>query len=233
MKGKSMNRYLFVGAVVAALGFASPALANPNDGGIPGCNPSGETPQKCDGGSNSNDNTATSTSSVVASLINQQGQAQSQRQNQTQSQSSVNTNVNANVNTNSNSNVSAANATGGSARANATGGDSSTNNSGNSTVNVQGDTYNMRRIPVSTAYAPALTSGIDTCSGSFSAGAQTGVFGISFGGTKHDGTCELIKLGREAAQMGMPDVQCQILALDPRFNEALRRAKRSCNLPTK
>ena len=114
---------------------------------------------------------------------------------------------------------------------------SSQNNSaasGNSTsVSVGGDTYinQQRLIPVSTAYAPALTSGIDTCQGSLSGGVQTGVFGISLGGTKRDDTCQLIKLSREAGQMGMPDVQCQVLALDTRFAEALRRAGRSCALP--
>lgn len=113
----------------------------------------------------------------------------------------------------------------------------SANNSSRNTadvdVNVEGDTYinKQRRIPVSTAYAPALTSGIDTCLGSLSGGAQTGVFGISFGGTKVDATCERIKLGREAAAMGMPDVQCHVLAQDPRFLKALEASGRSCALP--
>lgn len=112
--------------------------------------------------------------------------------------------------------------------------DNSSRNTANVDVNVEGDTYvnKQRRIPVSTAYAPALTSGIDTCLGSMSGGAQTGVFGISFGGTKSDKTCEAIKLGREAAAMGMPDVQCQILAQDDRFARALSASNRSCALPS-
>lgn len=111
---------------------------------------------------------------------------------------------------------------------------SSNNSSSNvANVNVEGDTYvnKHRRIPVSTAYAPALTSGLDTCLGSLSGGVQTGVFGVSLGGTKIDSTCQLIKLGREAGSMGMADVQCQILSLDDRFAKALAAANRSCALP--
>lgn len=107
----------------------------------------------------------------------------------------------------------------------------SNNSSQNNTnVNIQ---QNQRRIPVSTAYAAPLTASLDTCLGSATAGAQTGIFGLSLGGTKRDKNCELIKLAREAGQMGMADVQCQLLSTDERFAEALRRAGRTCELPVK
>jgi hypothetical protein len=116
-------------------------------------------------------------------------------------------------------------------------GNSAIRNSGNSSASggAASSTVQLRerRIPVSTAYAPALSSGFDSCEGSTSAGLVTRAVGISLGGTRRDKTCELIKLGREAAQMGMPDVQCQLLALDVRFNEALRRSGRSCALPVR
>jgi len=74
---------------------------------------------------------------------------------------------------------------------------SSTNTaSGNTTaVTVQGDSvvYKAAKIPVNTAYAPGLTSGIDTCLGSVSGGAQTSFLGVSLGGTKRDKNCEVIK----------------------------------------
>jgi hypothetical protein len=111
---------------------------------------------------------------------------------------------------------------------------SSNEASGNtSTVTVEGDTYihQARRIPVSTAYAAPLAASAP-CLGSLSGGAQTGVFGISLGGTKKDRTCEIINLGREAGNMQMPDVQCEILSEDRRFAAALRRANRTCALPT-
>lgn len=157
----------------------------------------------------------------------------------------TNTNAVTSTNTNTSESNSSSVATGGSVTDSGNSSNVNENNSsavasggnggsgGNSVVTVEGDTtiYRQRRIPVNTAYSPALTSGLDTCSGSFSAGGTTSIFGFSIGGTKADKTCQLIKLGREAAQMGMPDVQCQVLALDPRFNEALRRAGRSCALP--
>lgn len=69
---------------------------------------------------------------------------------------------------------------------------------------IQGDTYIQRKIPVSTAYAPALTSGIDTCTGSFSAGGQATTFGLSFGKTIIDKDCVLRKDVRLLHNMGYP-----------------------------
>lgn len=76
----------------------------------------------------------------------------------------------------------------------------SADNSGNNTgsgnvtqVTVEGDTYKARRIPVSTAYAASLTSGIDTCLGSASGGVQLPVVGVSLGKTTKDEGCKLIK----------------------------------------
>jgi hypothetical protein len=63
-----------------------------------------------------------------------------------------------------------------------------------------------------------------------SGGGQTGLFGISLGGTTRDEACRTIKLSRRAEELGMPDVACQILALDPKFNEGLRRAGRGCGM---
>jgi hypothetical protein len=64
--------------------------------------------------------------------------------------------------------------------------------SGNTTeVKVEGS--RAPKIPVASAWAPALTSGYDTCLGSISGGGQTAPVGISFGITKKDETCIFIK----------------------------------------
>ena len=94
-------------------------------------------------------------------------------------------------------------ANGGNAVANATGGTSKSvsnaassataSNPGNSQIVAPVTNYAAARIPVSSAFSAALTSGIDTCLGSTSGGAQTGLLGLTLGGTRRDKTCELIK----------------------------------------
>jgi hypothetical protein len=95
------------------------------------------------------------------------------------------------------------------------------------------DEGNHRRIPVATAYAAALTSGIDTCLGSMSGGAQTPVFGISIGSTKHDNTCEIIKLSRELKMQGFGYEACQLLVNeDRRVARAFASTRRFCTTAT-
>jgi hypothetical protein len=167
----------------------------------------------------------------------------------------ANHNQNANYNHNSaaaaaqaaaraNANASAnASATGGNASAtggNASASNSNSNNADNSSsltsnVRVEGDTYREaknRRIPVSTAYAASLTSGIDTCLGSASGGVQTPVVGISLGGTKRDRICETIKLSRELHHMGMREGAVQLLCSDDRVRLAMRNAGTPCEAVT-
>ena len=168
--------------------------------------------------------------------------------------SNWNGNQNSNSNTNSNRNSARAGArAGATAGASATGGaasignvstgpstatasNSNSNNADNSAnlssnVRVEGDTYvqaRNRRIPVSTAYAAPLTSGIDTCLGSASAGVQTGILGVSLGGTKRDRICETIKLSRELHHMGMREGAVQLLCTDQRVRIAMRNAGTPC-----
>ena len=168
--------------------------------------------------------------------------------------SNQNKNHNQNSNWNSNQNnarsaaragaTAGASATGGTATignvttgpSTATASNSNTNNANNSSnlssnVSVQGDTYiqaRNRRIPVSTAYAAPLTSGIDTCLGSASAGIQTGILGVSLGGTKRDRICETIKLSRELHHMGMREGAVQMLCIDERVRIAMRNAGTPC-----
>ena len=64
------------------------------------------------------------------------------------------------------------------------------NGSNNTTINTE---YRAAKIPVATAYSASLTSGIDTCLGSASGGAQTQILGLTFGKTYVDKNCILIK----------------------------------------
>ena len=122
----------------------------------------------------------------------------------------------------------------------ATASNSNTNNADNSSnlssnVRVEGDTFiqaRNRRIPVSTAYAAPLTSGIDTCLGSASAGVQTGILGVSLGGTKRDRICETIKLSRELHHMGMREGAVQLLCIDERVRIAMYNAGTPCEAVT-
>ena len=172
--------------------------------------------------------------------------------------SNRNENANSNRNSNANSNrndaraeaaaragaTAGASATGGAASignvstgpSTATASNSNTNNADNSSnlsssVSVEGDTFiqaRNRRIPVSTAYAAPLTSGIDTCLGSASAGVQTGILGVSLGGTKRDRICETIKLSRELHHMGMREGAVQLLCIDERVRIAMHNAGTPC-----
>ena len=176
----------------------------------------------------------------------------------TNSNHNANNNHNANSNRNRNSaRADAAARAGATAGASATGGaasignvttgpstatasNSNTNNADNSAnlssnVRVEGDTFiqaRNRRIPVSTAYAAPLTSGIDTCLGSASAGVQTGILGVSLGGTKRDRICETIKLSRELHHMGMREGAVQLLCIDERVRVAMYNAGTPCEAVT-
>ena len=191
---------------------------------------------------------------------NQNANANGNQNQNFNANSNRNQNVNANDNRNRNSAQAGARAAalaGATAGASATGGtasignvstgpstatasNSNTNNANNSSnlsssVSVEGDTFiqaRNRRIPVSTAYAAPLTSGIDTCLGSASAGVQTGILGVSLGGTKRDRICETIKLSRELHHMGMREGAVQLLCLDERVRVAMYNAGTPCDAVT-
>lgn len=167
-----------------------------------------------------------------------QGQGQTQTQGQGQSQSSA-----SNSKANSAS-TSAANATGGAGgnatvgNTTATGGNQSQTQSANATAGNVGDTqattvesnYAAARIPVATAYSAALTSGIDTCLGSTSGGAQTGILGVTLGSTRRDKNCEWIKNTHLAAAFS-PLAGCvYMLAHVPDMAKAWKDAGITCEM---
>jgi len=75
-------------------------------------------------------------------------------------------------------------------------------------VSVSGDSTRQYRRPVSTAYSANLTSGIDTCLGSMSGGAQAPIVGLSFGSTKVDKNCVMIKQVQLLKQLGYESAAC-------------------------
>ena len=96
------------------------------------------------------------------------------------------------------------------------------NNTGTSTTTVD-STYKAARIPVNTAYSAGLTSGLDTCLGSASGGVQTVPFGATFGSTKEDKNCVLIKQTKLLAEAGLYKSACIRMTLG-KEGEAIRRA---------
>jgi len=87
------------------------------------------------------------------------------------------------------------------ANAGAGAGANSGDNSNNTTIQTN---YHAAKIPVNTAYSAGLTSGLDTCLGSVSAGAQTGILGVTFGTTKVDKNCVTIKRTHLITEFSVP-----------------------------
>jgi len=90
----------------------------------------------------------------------------------------------------------------------------------NSTSNV--------RSSVPTASAPGLSSGIDTCSLSVSAGVQTFNFGISGGSTYNDEKCEMRKNAKLLNDLGMKVASLALICKDPKIFSAMFAAETYC-----
>ncbi len=74
-------------------------------------------------------------------------------------------------------------------------------------------------------YAPGLTSGIDTCLGSVSAGGSIAGFGLTGGGTVVDENCVRIKLSREASVKKLETASLYLLCLNDDFRAGVRLEK--------
>jgi hypothetical protein len=97
-----------------------------------------------------------------------------------------------------------------------------------STGNININNPRQHRMPVSTALAPDLAAGADTCLGSISGAAQHSVFGLSLGKTVRDKNCERIRNAKLYAATGdlvsMYATQCG----DPEQRSALALAGIQC-----
>ena len=109
----------------------------------------------------------------------------------------------------------------------------SQNNTGNDIGTSSADTsINTPKQPVSTAYSASLTSGLDTCLGSASGGIQTGPVGLTFGSTKVDKNCILIKQTKLLREQGFDKGACVRMTLGNEgelIREAMKEAGESCD----
>ncbi len=108
------------------------------------------------------------------------------------------------------------------------GNNSSANNDGNNTSIDASDNsntvYEAPDIPVSTAYAPALTSSNDTCMGSTSVGGQGMLIGLSFGTTWTDNDCITRKDARFVHNAGHRIVALSLMCGKEAVRAAVARA---------
>ena len=103
------------------------------------------------------------------------------------------------------------------------------NNAGNASVQVTGDTYQQRRIPVATAFAAGLVASYGTCLGSASGGVQGAAIGLSFGTTTMDQGCHLIRRMNALVVMGMPQAALTLACIeDDAMYTAIRTAGYYC-----
>lgn len=96
-------------------------------------------------------------------------------------------------------------------------------NNASQTVNVEA----QQRNPVSTAYAPPLAVGEDTCMGSSSIGGQGVGFGISIGTSWTDENCQRLKNSRQLAALGYRKASVALLCV----NDDVARAMAAAGLP--
>jgi hypothetical protein len=103
------------------------------------------------------------------------------------------------------------------------------NGSGNATSITQN--YQDYRPAVNSAYSSSLTSGLDTCLGSVSAGIQTQIVGVSGGKTIVDKNCVMIKQVQLLVQLGYPTAACFRARQDSEIDEAMKAAGIECYEP--
>jgi hypothetical protein len=117
-------------------------------------------------------------------------------------------NSSTNLNTNSNSNVGVNTNTSVNGQAQST--ENANNSTNNTSVNVAGDSYEARRIPVATAYANAPLPSA-TCRTGGAVGIQLAGFGGTFGGDRAVDTCEINEASRIAFAIGQADMSVELL----------------------
>lgn len=212
-----MKKLIVSALLASAFAFAAPAVANPNDGDQPpGCAPSGNQPDKCDGdvnnggaggaGGNATNNTSVEQTTVVGV---------------------VNTSSNTNTNTNTTTNTATNTATGGNASAEGGAGGnaaSSSSSGGNSFSNVTN--YKRAHRVAPQAYAPTVITG--ACQASTTGGISTPFGGVSLGGTRGDKWCQLKTLAEQFSAWGRVDVACHLLSQDRRVAMALSATGVGC-----
>lgn len=95
-------------------------------------------------------------------------------------------------------------------------------------VTVEGDTYQAAKIPVATAYAAPLAASNGTCMGSSSGGAQGPGFGVSFGSTWTDSSCDMRYDAEALRAAGLPGAAQARLCQKPEIASAMAAAGTPC-----
>jgi hypothetical protein len=92
------------------------------------------------------------------------------------------------------------------------------------------ETY-RERLVVASVVAPNLTSGVDTCLGSASAGLQTQIVGLSGGKTTVDENCVMIKQVHLLIEMGHNTAACYRARQNREIDLAMTAAGIECREP--
>lgn len=104
--------------------------------------------------------------------------------------------------------------------------------SGNQTnTSLQFNESYRERLIVASAIAPNLTSGMDTCLGSASAGVQTQIVGLSGGKTTVDENCVMIKQVHLLIEMGHNTAACYRARQNREIDLAMTAAGVECREP--
>ncbi|MDS1142425.1 hypothetical protein RE432_18480 [Pusillimonas sp. SM2304] len=101
-------------------------------------------------------------------------------------------------------------------------------NNSNQSVTVQGDNHEAPRIPVATAYAPALVAGTNTCMGSSSVGGQGITFGLSLGTTWEDDGCTRRSNAATLFSLGQTQGAVALMCQDKDIAQAMETAGTPC-----
>lgn len=105
----------------------------------------------------------------------------------------------------------------------------STVNSNSTNNTTSSSTVDHKNQPVGGARAPSVSvSNSDVCVSGVSGGAQSNMFGLSFGGTVTDANCERIKLSRELRKGGMKVASVALLCQDSRVFQAMIMSGTPC-----
>lgn len=96
---------------------------------------------------------------------------------------------------------------------------------GDSTLRYRGG-YTVHNTP--DVVAPGLTSGLNTCAGSYAAGVAVAGFGLTGGGTTVDEGCERRNMAAVLQQMGEGDAAREVLCEDEVVRAAFARVGRPC-----
>lgn len=188
-----------------------------------------------------------SQASSVASANQLQLQGQQQGQQQTVSNSGNNkasatggqatiasgavTNTNTNNVTGGNSNAVVEAGAVQSINSNDSSASASNNGNGSNNTSIEYEAAKTYRQPVATAYSASLTSGADTCLGSWSAGGQSQILGLTFGKTKQDKNCILIKQTALLKETGHERAACFRMQMGDEgkdIREAMKAAGDEC-----